>query len=76
MSSFSQIYMSSEFVRRMAEGMPDGEREAFLESLRTAVERYDSIATGALNGSSIIDALRAPQSGIPNQETRRLPRRR
>lgn len=76
MSSFSQIYMSSEFVRRMAEGMPEGEREAFLEQLRAAVERYDPIAMGAPNGSSVIDAIRAPERRIPNQETRRLPRRR
>jgi hypothetical protein len=75
--SFSDAYVNSAVVRRVLEGIPEGEREAFVKTLRESVSMFDSLvldpsALSMLNISSEDEA-----GGIPNQEGgRRPPRRR
>jgi hypothetical protein len=75
--SFSDAYVNSAVVRRILEGIPEGEREAFVKTLRESVSVFDSLvldpsALSMLNGSA-----EESIGGIPNQEgSRRPPRRR
>ena len=76
MNSFSQIYMNSDFIRKMTEGIPESERAVFIEHLQQAISKYDALAGFSSESSSIIEALTGSPASEAGQPERRLPRRR
>lgn len=76
MLSFSEAYINSPLVRSMLEGLPESERETFLEQLRKNISVYDGLVGGAHGSSHVFEFLKDPGEVIPNQDGRRPPRRR
>jgi hypothetical protein len=75
--SFSDAYVSSAVVRRILEGIPEGEREAFVKTLRESVSMFDSLVLDPSTLSMLNSSSEDENGVIPNQEGgRRPPRRR
>jgi hypothetical protein len=75
--SFSDAYVNSAVVRRVLEGIPEGEREAFVKTLRESVSMFDSLVLDPSTLSMLNSSSEDEAGGIPNQEGgRRPPRRR
>ena len=75
--SFSDTYVNSAVVRRILEGIPEGEREAFVKTLRESVSMFDSLVLDPSAFSMLNISSEDEARGIPNQEGgRRPPRRR
>jgi hypothetical protein len=75
-TNFSDAYINSPLVRSVLEGLPESEREAFLEQLRKNVSAYDGLVGGTHGSSHVFELLKDPGEVIPNQDGRRPPRRR
>ena len=76
MTNFSDAYINSPLVRNLLEGIPEAERDLFLQHLRKNVSMYDGLVGGANGSPFVFDLLRASEDPTPEQETRRPPRRR
>jgi hypothetical protein len=75
MKPFSQIYADSILVRTLAEKIPEHERQAFIEGVRSAMSEFDYLTLGSWNNSQIASLFQENAEEIPSQGTRRPPRR-
>ena len=46
MSDFSQIYVNSQFMGKLLENVPEAERGAVIEHLKSFMSQYDHLAAG------------------------------
>ena len=74
-SDFSQIYVNSQFMSKLLENVPEAERGAVVEHLKSFMSQYDHLAAGGWENSSIAEALRGSAEETTVNEGRRPPRR-
>jgi len=76
MTNFSDLYVNSPIVQNLLKGIPEEDREKFVESLRQSLVPYDALASFGGKSPEIFNVLRGSAEEIPKEEGRRPPRRR
>ena len=76
MNSFSDLYVNSQMTQELLKGVPESDRENFINLLRQSISQYDAFFAVGGGNPEMLEILKGSSSEIPKEEGRRPPRRR